>query len=309
MSEELARYESERRPLTAAQIKAQVQLIQEVMSAVMKEGHHYGKIPGTTKPTLYKPGAEKLLSTFRIGADPKDSIEDLSVTDEIRYRVAVKGFSQETGNLLGVGIGECSSSEEKYKWRKPVCDEEFDETPTERKRMVWKRGESKPYQQKQVRTNPTDVANTVLKMAKKRALVDMTLTITAASDIFDQDLEDIPEGMDVGTSGKPPIKEPQKKQNGTAASDVKRVITPILNVIKKDGVNKATKKPWVKYSIFGHLEGNETSFNTFSQTFADAAAKEKGTGATFEITYEKNQYGCDIKDMKAAEPGPQENAQ
>ena len=33
--------------------------------------------------------------------------------------------------------------------------------------------------------------NTVLKMAKKRALVDAVLTATAASDIFTQDLEDI----------------------------------------------------------------------------------------------------------------------
>ena len=35
-----------------------------------------------------------------------------------------------------------------------------------------------------------DTYNTVLKMAKKRALVDATLTATAASDIFTQDLED-----------------------------------------------------------------------------------------------------------------------
>ncbi len=39
--------------------------------------------------------------------------------------------------------------------------------------------------------NPADNYNTVLKMAKKRALVDAVLTATAASDIFTQDLEDI----------------------------------------------------------------------------------------------------------------------
>ena len=190
------------KPLTASEIKAQVQLIQEVMNAVMKEGHHYGVIPGTPKPTLYKPGAEKLLSTFRIGADPTELITDLSTEDEIRYRVAVRGFSQATDNLLGVGVGECSSNEEKYKWRKPVCDEEFEETQTERKRIAWKRGDKGPYQQKQIRMNPSDVANTILKIAKKRALVDMTLTITAASDIFDQDLEDLPDEMELGANPK-----------------------------------------------------------------------------------------------------------
>ena len=39
--------------------------------------------------------------------------------------------------------------------------------------------------------NPADHYNTVLKMAKKRALVDAVLTSTAASDIFTQDLEEI----------------------------------------------------------------------------------------------------------------------
>ncbi len=42
-----------------------------------------------------------------------------------------------------------------------------------------------------------DTYNTVLKMAKKRAFVDASLTATAASDIFTQDVED----MDIGTGG------------------------------------------------------------------------------------------------------------
>jgi hypothetical protein len=118
--------------------------------------------------------------------------------------------------LIGVGIGECSSDEEKYKWRKPVCDEEFNETPEDRKRIAWKKYQNNTYQQKQVRTNPADVANTILKMAKKRAQIDMTLTATAASDVFDQDLEDLPEGVAEGVADnkKPPLKEPQKKESG-----------------------------------------------------------------------------------------------
>lgn len=206
--------EYQHKPLTAVQVKAQVQLIQEVLAAVMVKDVHYGTIPGTPKPTLYKPGSEKILSTFRIAAVPKE-IEDLSTFDEIRYRVKVYGVAMENENILfGVGIGECSSNEEKYKWRKPVCDEEFNETPEDRKRIVWKKGfGDKPnYQQKQIRTNPSDVANTILKMAKKRGQIDMTLTATAASDVFDQDLEDLPEGVvQEVAERKPPIKPPQKK--------------------------------------------------------------------------------------------------
>jgi hypothetical protein len=198
------------KPLTAVEIKAQVQIIQQVMKAVMEKDIHYGIIPGTPKPTLYKPGSEKILATFHIGVDPEE--QDLSTSDEIRYRVKAKAFSQVSGLPLGSGIGECSSNEEKYKWRKPVCNEEFDETPEDRKRIVWKKYQGTIQQQKQIRTNPADVANTILKMAKKRAQIDMTLTVTAASDIFDQDLEDLPEGLIQGNGEqKPPLKEPQKK--------------------------------------------------------------------------------------------------
>lgn len=206
-------------PLTAAQVKAQVQRIQEVMAAVMQKDVHYGIIPGTQKPTLYKPGSEKILSTFRIAAHPKE-IEDLSTHDEIRYRVKVFGVAMENDQVLfGVGVGECSSNEEKYKWRRPVCDGEFNDTPDDRKRLKWVKGyDGKPdYQIKQVRTNPSDVANTILKMAKKRAQIDMTLTATGASDVFDQDLEDLPEGVvQEVAEKKPPVKPPQKKTDAQA---------------------------------------------------------------------------------------------
>jgi hypothetical protein len=47
----------------------------------------------------------------------------------------------------------------------------------------------------QIRVSPSDMANTILKMAKKRALIDAVLTATGASDIFSQDIEDLPEGF------------------------------------------------------------------------------------------------------------------
>jgi hypothetical protein len=177
--------------LSADQIKAQVGLIQRVMKAVMKKDTHYGVIPGTQKPTLYKAGSEVLLTTFRIAVELE--VDDLSTSDEVRYRVKVTGRHQGSGIVVGMGIGECSSSEEKYRWRNVVCQEEYDESPEDRRRLKWQRGQQKPYSRAQVRTVPADVANTVLKMAKKRAQIDMTLTALAASDTFTQDVEDMPE--------------------------------------------------------------------------------------------------------------------
>src|SRR5690606_12063089 len=158
---------------------------------VMKPDTHYGVIPGTNKPSLYKAGSEVLLATFRIAVDPQ--VQDMSTEDEVRYRVKCVGVHQTTGIVVGTGIGECSSNEEKYRWRKAVCDEEFEATDPARRRIAYKRGRNNVYTIKQVRAEPADVANTVLKMAKKRAQIDLTLTATAASDIFTQDIEDLPE--------------------------------------------------------------------------------------------------------------------
>lgn len=295
MENEIVEYQ---RPLTAVQVRAQVQLIQEVMTAVMVKDVHYGTIPGTQKPTLYKPGSEKILATFRIAAYPKE-IEDLSNYDEIRYRVKVHGLSMLDGSLIGVGIGECSSSEEKYKWRRPVCDEEFNEAPEDRKRLKWFKGygDKPPYQQKQIRTNPSDVANTVLKMAKKRGQIDMTLTATGASDVFDQDLEDLPEGVVQEVADKkPPVKAPRKKAPAKEAAEQTATVK-VLSVASKSDKTKDGKP----YTIFTIFDEEDVKYGTFSETFADLARSAKESGELVNITFTVGQYGNKITNLELAE--------
>lgn len=180
------------------QMLAQRAAIVECMSTVMRKDHDYGVIPGTGKPSLYKPGSEKILSMFNLAAQPQ--VEDLSTPDCIRYRVTITVVHAPTQGVVGYGVGEASSAESKYQWRAAVCDEEWDDTPEDRRRMKWKKG----YQNgpataiRQIRADMEDVANTVLKMAKKRAQIDAVLTTTAASDVFAQDVEDlVAAGLDV----------------------------------------------------------------------------------------------------------------
>jgi hypothetical protein len=179
------------RSLTAKDIRAHVNLIQEVMKAVMVKDTHFGVIPGCKLPSLYKAGSEVLLSTFRIAVSVR--VEDLSTEEAIRYRVTTTGTHQGSGVIVGEGIGECSSDETKYKWRTCYVKKEFENTPENRRRIKYKEYQGRESEQMEVRTDPADVANTILKMAKKRAQIDLTLTATAASDIFTQDIEDLPE--------------------------------------------------------------------------------------------------------------------
>lgn len=178
---------------SAVEIRQRVNLVQEVMQGIMKKDTHYGTIPGTPKPTLYKPGAEVLCVTFRVAQEYQ--IEDLSTPEMARYRVTCIGVHQTTGIKLGEGVGECSSGEEKYKWRGAICQEEFDLTPENMRRVKFSKYRGSVEKKAQVRTEAADLANTVLKMACKRAMIAMTLNVTAASDIFTQDIEDLPEEL------------------------------------------------------------------------------------------------------------------
>lgn len=260
--------------LTASDIRAQVNLIQEVMKAVMKNGTHYGTIPGTQKPTLFKAGAEKVLMTFQlVSGDPK--IEDLSIADLVRYRVTVPILTR-SGTLVGCGTGECSSDEEKYKWRRPVCDEEFDATPENKRREKWFKGREKPFAQKQVRTSPADVANTVLKMAHKRGLVAGTLVTTAASDVFDQDLEDMPEEMIHRDERRDPVAMPTAKPAEQAKPEGDTVVGLVEKVSEKTLANKTVK--------FGIMVGGQW-YSSFKREDADVAESAKTQGKPVELAY------------------------
>jgi hypothetical protein len=176
-------------PMTADEVQNQVIVIKQIMQKIMIKDVHYGQIPGTKGNALWKPGSDTLLSAFHIAVDPE--IEDLSTYNEIRYRIKCRGLAMGSGTLVGIGIGECSSNEEKYKWRK-ASEKEFNRTSNDQRRVkfgkVWNDNQRCMVEGEinQVRAEPADIANTVLKMAKKRAQVDLTLTALAAGDVFDQ---------------------------------------------------------------------------------------------------------------------------
>ena len=202
-------------PSTVGEIREQVNLIQQMMREVMKPNVHYGTIPGTDKPALYKPGAEKIGLTFRLAASFEVQADHLA-NGHREYTVTCR-LTARDGTLVGEGIGVCSTMEGKYRYRWDATGQrvpqEYWETrdpailggpqyTVRKKDQVWW------IYQRVDHDNPADYYNTVAKMAKKRAHVDATLTSTAASDIFDQDLDD-PDGV--------PPEGPKDTGNGNAA--------------------------------------------------------------------------------------------
>ena len=48
-----------------ANTMAKIQQMQNVVQKTLKKGHDFGEVPGTSKPTLLKPGGEKICMLFR----------------------------------------------------------------------------------------------------------------------------------------------------------------------------------------------------------------------------------------------------
>lgn len=113
--------------ITVGDLLAQSEKIAEAMRQAMQEGTHYGRIPGVDRPTLLKPGAEKLLVLFRLAPHyvresiwgPGDHLT-VMVTCELRHAP--------TGIVVATGEGMCSTRESRYAYRKgertcPECGE------------------------------------------------------------------------------------------------------------------------------------------------------------------------------------------
>ncbi|CDZ74847.1 hypothetical protein ING2D1G_0688 [Peptoniphilus sp. ING2-D1G] len=158
--------------------------VQAVIQKTLKSGHDYDVIPGTGKPTLLKPGAEKILMMFGLTSEYEivDSIEDWK---NGVFAYTVRCILSKGGSKITEGLGNCNSKEDKYRYR-------------------WVRPEDVPMgidpstlktnQYGKVRVENDEIysqVNTILKMAKKRAQVDATLTVASLSEVFTQDMEDM----------------------------------------------------------------------------------------------------------------------
>lgn len=151
----------------------------ELTVKLLKQGTDFAVIPGTQKPTLLKPGAEKILwayncfPEYQILAQEVDHDREVTYYDRsgrqltsyglYRFVVLCRIIHRPSGKCVGTGIGSASTLESRYISR------------------------------------PRDLENTVLKMAQKRALVAATLNAFALSDRFTQDVED----ADVSDGGAP----------------------------------------------------------------------------------------------------------
>jgi hypothetical protein len=194
-------------------LKEQLQLLTELMKDVLVENVDYGKIPGVDKPSLWKPGAEKICTLFRL--DPQFTIEERILEDDfIMYSTKCTIYHIPSGARWGSYIGSCNSHEEKYRWTKALLSE-YEVSPDEQRRLKVRGYGDNAYTVYQVHGDPYEILNTIQKQSCKRAMVGAVLVTTNASAIFTQDLseeDDSPSGKaKPRQDGKaPPISQGQR---------------------------------------------------------------------------------------------------
>lgn len=168
-----------------ANTMAKIQQMQNVVQRTLKKGHDFGEVPGTSKPTLLKPGGEKICMLF--GLNPEyEFLQTIEDYDKEFFSYNIRCTLFRNGQPVAQGVGSCNSKEKKYRYIN------VDKIP---ENYV---GQSEEFTDKYGRVkykinNPDicSLVNTILKMAKKRAFIDAVLQVASLSEVFTQDIEDM----------------------------------------------------------------------------------------------------------------------
>lgn len=162
------------------------------VEAHLKDGVDYGMIPGVEKPTLLKPGAEKLEKLFFLRSKKECIIREVNADGSfVRYVYRTTVFNK-VGQVVGTCEGTCNSKEKKYR-STTVFDNQA--TPEQKaagkleERKSKKGGTYKVYVIE--KADVYDLENTIMKMAQKRSYVGAILEATNSSSRFTQDVEDM----------------------------------------------------------------------------------------------------------------------
>lgn len=202
--------------MTVDEMEKRMRIMQDFIRRAMVENQDYGKIPGTDKPTLLKSGAEKLGIFYGYS----NSVEIINKVEDwkngfFHYEVKVTLISKRTGKIEAEGMGSCNSMESRYRYRW-VFENQLPKSMNKddlHRKVIRKNGQS--YTMFRIENEDVfTLPNTLLKMAKKRAFVDATLSATRTSGIFTQDVEDF---MDVEANEKPEPKQQTKTDIATEA--------------------------------------------------------------------------------------------
>ena len=210
---------------------------QQLVQSQLKQNHDYGIIPGTPKPTLLKPGAEKILMLMGLRSEFEivDSARDFE-KGFFQYQVRSKLYRGDI--LITEGLGAANTKESRY-----------------------------------LKHDPYSIDNTVLKIAKKRALIDATLLVASLSEVFTQDVED----LDLKGNQLPQNEKQRQQQSLTPDSNdtISKAQAKRMYALAK-GDAELCKKIMKKYGYKHSEQVKKIDYNKICEEIeAEVAAEEE----------------------------------
>lgn len=201
-----------------AEAKAKFEQVRQFTADCLTKGVDYGNVPGVSKPSLLKPGAEKIGSLF--GLTPRFKLIDKIMNwtgegnpdNEPFFYFEYKCELYRAGEFVASCDASCNSWEKKYRYRKAdlVCPKCGKATIIKGKKDYgggWicygKKGgcgakfaDNDPQITKQAtgevkNFDSAEQVNTFQKMAQKRAYVGAILIACNLSEYYTQDVEDM----------------------------------------------------------------------------------------------------------------------
>lgn len=242
------------RGLTVEEAKTFNDEMNRFIESVLVAGTDYGVIPHCNKPTLLKSGAEKILNYLGLIARTEivNRVEDYN-TGFFSYECKVFLIDC-NGVVKGEGIGITNTREGRY-----------------------------------AKSSGYAVQNTVLKMAKKRALVDAALNVGNLSARFTQDMEDLkdlnpepgkPDNGNTGSNGRKPealkLKAPEPAAEPKEKPATKKQLTLLEKLMKEsnsseNALNKYIMNHW---GVEDYRKVTGVQASILIEKFQEAAKKQ-----------------------------------
>lgn len=195
--------------------KNKFEMVRKYTANCLTKDVDYGKVPGVSKPSLLKPGAEKICSLF--GLTPKFVCVDKIMNwngegnpdGEPFFYFEYRCDLFRGGEFVASCDASCNSWEKKYRYRKgelvcPNCGKPLRKSKNNDGYYCWTKtggcgatfasNDSAITSQKVGDVKNYDTAeqvNTFMKMAQKRAYVGATLIACNLSEYYTQDVEDM----------------------------------------------------------------------------------------------------------------------
>lgn len=185
----------------------------ELVTQALQKGRDYGEIPGVDKPSLLKPGAERVILGFGCYARFTIVESEIDHDREVKYvktKWTEKDQPSNWREIKAAGLGRNKrfggkgKEKERWVWQEKEeeagvsiglyryvvrCDIVDRSTDAVVGSCV---GACSTLESKYI-DRPRDCENTALKMSEKRALVGAALITFGLSDQFTQDVEDLPQ--------------------------------------------------------------------------------------------------------------------